>query len=116
MSKRTAQSFTQSCAGAKFLKAQFELFEQDRSQGLDPSIVKPKEIRDIYNRHPEFHPYSLGSFPTNYKNHATLYQINKAKSRAESDQKKKKSTVGVRKAGEFYLIFSFTLSKKSQLI
>ena len=103
-SKRTAQSFTQSCAGAKFLKDQFELHEKDSSRGLDPSIVKPKEIRDIYNRHPEFHPYSFGSFPTNYKNHATLFQINKAKSRAEKDQKANTHTVAVRKAGE-YLIF-----------
>lgn len=98
MSKRTAQSFTQSCAGAKYLRDQFELFERDSTKGLDPSIVRPKEIRDIYNQHPEFHPYSLGSFPTNYKNHAALYQINQAKSRAESDQKQK----AVRKSGKLY--------------
>ena len=88
MSKRTSQSFTQSCTGAIFLKDQFEKFDQDSSAGLDPSIVKPKEIREIYDKHKEFHKYSLGSFPTNYKNHASLYLISKAKLQAESANKK----------------------------
>ena len=88
MSKRTSQSFTQSCTGAIFLKDQFEKFDQDSNSGLDPSIVKPKEIREIYNKHKEFHKYSLGSFPTNYKNHASLYLISKAKLRAEIANKK----------------------------
>jgi hypothetical protein len=98
MSKRTSQSFTQSCAGALFLKGQFEKFDRDNSTGLDPSIVKPKEIREIYNKHKEFHKYSLGSFPTNYKNHASLYQISKAKLRAESTNKNK----AARKAGKLF--------------
>jgi len=91
MSNKRCAPFTQNCTGAKFLRNQFCLFDQDPSKGLDPSIVKPKEIRDIYHRFAEFHPYSLGSFPTNYKTHATLYLINKDKERSESECKRRKS-------------------------
>jgi len=90
MNKRCAP-FTQNCNGAKYLRSQFALFDQNPTKGLDPSIVKPKEIKDVYHRHPEFHPYSLGSFPTNYKTHALLYLINKEKEWSESDSKRRKS-------------------------
>ena len=83
------QKFSQNCEGAKFLRRQFQLFDQDNTKGINYHLCKSNDIKQIWTKFPILHQYSATAFKnTNFKNHANNYVLSKYSNNARREQGK----------------------------